>query len=165
MLKIVGCQDCGKTEIEFGDYLPLRFWHQTQSDEPKLYWRTGDLKSTLLEVEIDRVAGHIVGVSLLLPGEVSRDFPVLNLPNDFRSSGYPVVDTNEWPDDRIKDELGAFHVFVDSSRLLMTFSKSVAATRTISAGDATFGIDANDSIVWMLLSNLPAEKLVELANL
>ncbi len=165
MLKIVGCQDCGKTEIEFGDYVPFKFWNHLQSNEPKFYWRTGDLKSTLLEVEIDRVAGHIVGVSLLLPGEVSRDFPVLNLPNDSRASGYPTVDTNEWPDDRIKDEPNALHVFVDSSRLLMTFSTSTAATRTISAGDATFGIDANDFIAWMLVSNLPAEKLNQLAGL
>ena len=165
VLKVIDCQDCGKTAIEFGDYLPFKFWHQAQSNEPKFYWRTGDLKSTLLEVEIDSVAGQIIGVSLLLPGKVSRDFPELNLSNAIRSEGYPIVDTNEWPDDRIKDEPSALHVFVDSSRLLITLSASVLATKTISADDATFGVDANDSIVWMLVSNLSEEKLSALENL
>lgn len=165
MLRIVGCQDCGKTEIEFGDYLPFKFWNHAQSNEPKLYWRTGDFKSTLLEIEIDCVASQIIGVSLLLPGKVSRNFPKLNLSNAIRTDGYPIVDTNEWPGDRIKDEPNALLVFVDSSRLLITLSDSVATTKTISADDATFGVDANDSIVWILVSNLPGEKLIELENL
>lgn len=165
MLKIIGCQECGQTEIEFGDYLPFKFWNQCGSKGPKFYWRTGDLKSTLLEVEIDRVAGQIIGVSLLLPGKISRDFPKLSVANAIRSNGYPIVDINDWPDDRIKDEPNELRVFVDSSRLLITLSDSVASKKTISADIATFGVDANESLVWMLVSNLPGEKLTAIENL
>jgi hypothetical protein len=165
MLKITGFQDCGRTEIEFGDYLPFKFWHQAHSNQSKLYWRTGNLKSTLLEVEIDRVSGQIIGASLLLPGEVRRDFPELNLSNATRSDGYPTVDINEWPIDGIKDESNELQTFIDLNRLLITFSDSVAITGTISAGDATFGVDADGSMNWVLVSNLPREKLAELENL
>ena len=159
MLKIVGCHESGKTEVEFGEYLPFKFWYQAQSIGPKFYWRTGDLKSTLFEVEIERATGRIISASLLLPGEVRKDFPVLNLFDDLGARGYPIVDTNGWPDDSFNDEPCVLRVFIDSSRLLITLSESVATRRTISADNTTFGLDANGFIVWILISNLPTEKL------
>lgn len=75
------------------------------------------------------------------------------------------MDANEWPEDRIKDESNALCVFIDSSRLLITLSASVDTTKTISADDATFGVDSDDSLVWILFKNLPEQKLTALENL
>ena len=123
------------------------FCQKTLTTELNAYWRTGDMKSTLLEVEIDRVSGQIIGVSLILPGKVRRDFPELDSANLPKTDGYPIVDLSEWLDNRIKDDPGALHVFIDSSRLLITLTTSLAATKTISADGATFGVDRNNSIV------------------
>ena len=95
MLKVTDSRDCGKTEIECGDYLPFKFWQKTLTTDPNAYWRTGDMKSTLLEMEIDRVSGQIIGVSLILPGKVRRDFPELDSANLPKTDGYPIVDLSE----------------------------------------------------------------------
>ena len=41
----------------------------------------------MLEVEIDRTTGEVIGVALLLPGIVSREFPEINIPADHMASG------------------------------------------------------------------------------
>lgn len=161
MLKTIGCNDAGKTEIEFGDYLPFKFWQNLQSGESHLFWRTGDLKSTIIEVKIDRIRGQVLGVSLLLPGLISRDFPELDLSKVLESNGYPLIDISKWAMERIIDEPNSFRVFVDSNRLLITFSSSVAVTSTVVSDNIVFGVDVHNFIVWILVSGLKAEKLNE----
>lgn len=164
MLKTIGCHGSGKTEIEFGAYLPFKFWQCSQSKESHLYWRTGNLKSTLLEVEIDRIRGQVFGISLLIPGLVSIDFPELDLSEVSESTGYPLIDISKWSTDRVIDEPNPFRVFVDSSRLLITFSTSVVVTSTVSSDNITFGVDVHNFIVWILIKGLKEDKLKEFSD-
>ena len=165
MLRIIDSRECSKTEVEFGDYLPFKFWHDAKSVGPNYYWRTGDLVTTLLEVEIDRGTGQIVAVSLLLPGRVSRAFPEIDFAGVIRANGYPSVDTSSWPSDRVRDEAGMLRVFIDSSRLLILLSASVAVSKICLADNVTFGVDVYGSIDWILVSNLPEQKLIDIENL
>jgi len=57
MLQIIGESSSRIVEIEFGDYVPFKFQCSYKGDSPHLYWRTGDLESTLLEIQIDRKSG------------------------------------------------------------------------------------------------------------
>ena len=164
MLKITGYGGSGKTKSEFGEYLPFRFWCESASTDPRVYWRTGDLSSTLLEVEIDSANGYIVGASLLLPGKVSREFPELQF-NANRAHGFPIVNLTEWTDKITNDEIGALKVFISSNCLLITFSPSLDTEMTIAGDDVTFGVDIRGAIIWILVSHLPAEKVIDLENL
>lgn len=162
MLKIVGQSPCGQTVLEFGDYVPFKFLCSDMDTSPHLYWRTGDFDSTLLEIEIDRGSGQVLGGSLILPGSVSKDFPTLTHPDE-SSSGSPVVLTDNWRDDRYLDDLSPFQVFIDSSRLLILLSGSEAA-KTIVSGNVVFGVSSSNSLVWMLITSLIGEQLIKLGS-
>lgn len=162
MLTIVGQEFCAQMDAEFGSYVPFKLRSQTDDGSPHFYWRTGDFETSLLEVEINPADGQLIGASLLLPGRVSRNFPILNFPDQI-SDGSPRVCVNNWPDDRFLDETGLLQVFVDLSRLLILLGNSVAI-RSISAGNVTFGICASDSLVWILVNGLNFEELSRLAE-
>lgn len=157
MLKIVGPKPCERLETEFGEYVPFRIWCKAEHSEPSLYWRTGDLKSTLIEIEIRRQDGQIIGASLLLPGKVSAGFPVLTFPEK-SSAGLPTVSVDGWPGNRIVDDVNPFQVFVDRSRLLVLLKASVA-TELYVADNVTFAVCDDNSLAWMLVNNLSQEKL------
>lgn len=161
MLSIVGQKSCERMAAEFGDCVPFKFRCGIEGASPHLYWRTGNLESTLLEVEISPIDGQIVGASLLLPGSVSKEFPALNLPEPV--VGSPMVRIDDWPADRFLDESKPFQVFVDGSRLLILLSDAVA-TESIAAGNVTFGVCANSSLAWILASDLNPERLAELGG-
>jgi hypothetical protein len=165
MLEVVGFRVCESSAVEFSDYLPFKFYCRPEADSPSLYWRTGDLKSTLLEVAIDRIDGRFLGMSLLLPGQVNKDFPVLNLSTATAFSGYPLINTDGWSEDRFRDESSQFQVFIDASRLLILLSSSVATAKISTSQNITFGMDGNDSIRWILIEKLETENLLALENL
>jgi hypothetical protein len=161
MLKIIG-QNLGKdVEVELGDYVPLKLIFQKESDRPHLYWRAGDLESTLPEVEINPGDGQIFAASLLVMGSVGKYFPILTLPKD-SVIGVPIVCIAEWPSNRFNDEVEPFQVFVDSSRLLILFNSSAVAVKTVAANNVFFGLSANGSLTWILVDGLEGEKLAEL---
>jgi hypothetical protein len=160
MLRIVGSGPCERLETEFGEYVPFRIWCEVERSEPSLYWRTGDLKSTMLEIEIRRQDGQISGVSLLLPGKVSAGFPVLTLPEK-SLAGLPAVSVAGWPANRFVDDANPFQVSVDSSRLLVLLKASVA-TELYVADNVTFGACDDGSLAWMLVNNLSHEKMNDL---
>ncbi|WP_175016799.1 hypothetical protein [Massilia sp. YMA4] len=165
MLKVIAGSNCGPIEVEFGDYVPFKFSNRVEARSPRLYWRTGNFKSTLLEVEIDRETGVIAGVILLLPGQVSRNFPAQIVPEGKLHSGVPIVDACYWPDDRVRDEPNEISVFIGDNRLLILLSSGSMAKMAYSAGCATFGVDANDSLVWALIDDLPKDKLDAIATM
>lgn len=165
MLKVIGSKLCERTETAFGDYLPFKFGCVPRPSGTHLYWRTGNLKTTLVEIEIDKATRQIVGVSLLLPGPISKDFPILGSSIPSELTGYPLVAVDGWPDNAIKDEPSSLQVFVHTNRLLIMLSDTGAASKTIASQNIIFGIDENDSLIWLLIENLDPQKLTEFQNL
>ncbi|NVE01682.1 hypothetical protein [Massilia sp. BJB1822] len=165
MLRVIDYQDCENVECEFGDYLPFKIWQNLPSNGRNVYWRTGNFKSTLLELEIDRITSQIVSMSLVLPGKVENGFPELNIPGEFRSLGFPRVAIDEWPDNGFKDEVGAFNIFVDSNRLLIAFSDELLIKSVISKGDVVFCVDSENHMVAILVNNLNESELEEFKKL
>lgn len=161
MLTVIGETPCEELETELGDYVPFKFQCYTNGGEA-IYWRTGDLESTLLEVEINADNGQVVGVSLLLAGVVKKGLPVLQFPENSHA-GLPIVCTGNWSDDRFLDEVKPFDVFIDESRLLVMLSNNTAK-KILVAGNVTFGICADESLSWMLVSDLDPNRLAELAK-
>jgi len=162
MLTIFGQKLPAPVVVEFGDYVPFKFRCLVESKSPHLYWRAGNLESTLIEVEINPVDGQITAVALLLPGRVGKKFPVLGLPLN-SSEGLPLFRIHDWPNDRVMDEPKPFQVFVDETRLLILLSDTVA-TRSMTSSQVTFGVCANDSLAWILVNDLNSERLAEFVS-
>lgn len=156
-MRIVGQKLCEKIETELGDYVPFKFRCHTKAEGASLYWRTGNLESTLLEVEVNVSDGQVVGASLLLTGSVNNGLPELRVPES-SFVGLPVVCTSDWPDDRFLDQIKPFKVFIDESRLLVLLSSS-DAERVLVASNVTFGVCADKSLSWMLVSGLNSDQL------
>jgi len=165
MLRLLRAQPGRLTMREFGDYLPFKFWSDGHHYDPKLYWRTGNLASKMLDVEIDWITGEVIGVVLLLPGRVSREFPELQIEPDCVSSGYPVVDISDWPLDRMKDAPGPMAIHVDASRMLIRLGEQVEVASLIGTGDVVFELDAQCAIVGILVLNLPKQKIDAFAEM
>ena len=161
MLKIIGEAPFSDVSIETSDYVPFKFQFSDEGTSPHLYWRTGDLVSTMFEISIDRDSGRIVGGSLLLPGRVGRTFPELAGLNNV-SSGAPVVSTNGWPEDRYMDDASPIRIFADSSNLLILFSSEQSAAHSIASNNIIFGISESRSLEWILVSNLSKEQAAQL---
>lgn len=157
MLKIIGENSCEQINIELGDYVPFKFQYFDSNGMPHLFWRSGDLKSTLLEIEISRNNGQIVGGALVLPGVVSKVFPTLKIPTQ-SSVGAPIVCVDNWSDDRYADDPMQFQVFADPSRLLIMFSSPEIAERVIVAGNLVFGVSSNNFLLWILATDLDYEE-------
>jgi len=119
----------------------------------------------MLEVEIDRTTGEVVGVVLLLPGKVSRAFPEMDVSADRVASGYPVVDISDWPLDRMRDEPGPMSVYVDASRMLIRLRELVEIASVVGTGDVMFELDGQDAIVGILIAGLPKQKIDEFADM
>lgn len=160
MLSIVGHKQCMRVETELDDYVPFKLRCENESPRPHLYWRTGDLESTLLEVEISPVDGQVVEASLLLTGEVSNGFPPLSLPVG-SLDGVPLVHTREWVGDRSIDEPKPLRVFVEGSSLLILLDDADATT-SIEACNLVFGVSADASLVWIIANDLSSERLAAL---
>lgn len=161
MLNVIGETPCEELETELGDYVPFKFQCHKNRGLP-IYWRTGDLESTLLEVEINSSNGQVVGASLLLAGVVKKGLPALQFPENSHA-GLPIVCTSNWSDDRFWDEIKPFDVFIDESRLLVMLSNNTAG-KILVAGNVTFGICTDGSLSWMLVSDLDPNRLAELAE-
>lgn len=158
MLEIIGTTSLQEMSLELDDYVPLRFKLFEKGAAPQLYWRAGDLASTLLEVEVDRESGKINGGSLLLSGDVIEGLPQLSgLAKGVK--GVPVVSIENWPKSRYLDEGCNFQVFADSSNLLILFAASGDAEEYVEAGGLFFGLSKIKSLVWILIKGLTPEKL------
>ncbi len=136
MLTVIGETPFEELETELGDYVPFKFQCHINGGLP-IYWRTGDLESTLLEIEINADNGQVVGASLLLTGVIKKGLPALQLPENLHA-GLPIVCTSNWPDDRFLDEVNPFDVFIDDTRLLVMLNNNTAETKSMGSDSIDF---------------------------
>lgn len=162
VLSIVGHADCKRVDAEFSDYVPFAFRLEHAEERPHIYWRTGNMQSTLLEVEISPVDGRIVGASLLLAGEVAKGMPDLTLPLN-ASVGVPIVATSGWSAGVSFDDPAPICVFVEGSNLLIRFSLDEAA-QSIKLRGIMIGVAADSSLVWIFVTGLSSDEIAKLAQ-
>ncbi len=156
MLRVIGEAPSADVNIEFGEYVPFKFQFADTGSIPHCYWRAGDMDSSLIEVGINIDTGAITGVTVLLCGNIRREFP--NLSGADRScDGVPIIAIDGWPENRYLDETLPFTVFADASRVLILFSESSIAVRSIISGEITFGVSHNEELVWIMVEgNVPS---------
>ncbi|MCG7409204.1 hypothetical protein MH117_17440 [Paenibacillus sp. ACRRX] len=89
MLKVNGIENEGfKETIEFDDYVPFNIeWNYSTIKGTKIYWRTGDLKKSLLEIGIDSLSGRISSMTLVTSNTIS--ICEGNLLNNYDERGVP----------------------------------------------------------------------------
>lgn len=72
MLKIIGTSEVDGCFLEIDEYVPFSFVCPKSASLPHLYWRTGNFRTSLIEVGINRHSGSLYSITIPLIGDVSR---------------------------------------------------------------------------------------------
>jgi hypothetical protein len=142
------------------DYVPFIFRADDQVLASPLLWRTGDFKSSLLEVKIEANTGCVRGVTLtLFSGRLEATFPKGYAEAEV-IEGLPVVETAGFPGGRF-EEPNAFHLFRAGNDFLLLFDARTTPTRCIRASRLGF-FEADGSMCGIGFFGLSPEEVVRL---
>ncbi|HMV67891.1 MAG TPA: hypothetical protein PKA64_13660 [Myxococcota bacterium] len=146
MLELIDVGTPGLADVESDPWVPLVVeWSGTSGET--LYWRTGDLSTSLLEVGVDARTGLPARVAVPLARVAERpDLPV-ELPA-LCASGAPRVDPRSWAGARV-DEPGEFKL--ERRRDGWSLTWGAAAERGLRSGRAVFLLDARDAWCGLLV--------------
>ncbi|MBN2909207.1 hypothetical protein JQC72_06680 [Polycladomyces sp. WAk] len=168
MLQALSVADVQRETIEIDPYIPLNIkWdcNTNKIDLGKLYWRTGDFKTSLLEVSLEPHSGTICSITLVawnilrtkLPKRMERDIPqqygrpVFNI-SDFSSDGYDVYDC-----------AGSFTVYFEGDKIYVLFVEDVRkVTSMLVNGRVRFGLDDQNALCWIGVNNLTKNEIEQL---
>ena len=95
MPNVIDSKMISRIQIEIDDYIPLSCRCVDMEVESLFYWRTGDFKSSLLEIGINPKDGTLLRIKMPLAGKV---YQVLNyktikeIENIPSVEGIPIVD-------------------------------------------------------------------------
>jgi hypothetical protein len=88
MIKVINNRKVVESSLEIDHYVPFSFRCYEVHDTPSLWWRTGNLKTSFIEIGMTKETGAIYNVTVLSLPHVLMG----NLPNDNRLSQVSVVD-------------------------------------------------------------------------
>jgi hypothetical protein len=88
MIKIIDSRKVGESSLEVDQYVPFSFRCYEVHDTPSLWWRTGNLKTSFIEIGMTKETGAIYDVTIVSLPHVS----ISNLPNDNILSQVSVID-------------------------------------------------------------------------
>ena len=164
MLKVLTIIPTIKEEIEVDQYIPIKIrWVQHDASvEELIYWRTGDIKKSMLEIGISAVSGEIRSLTIVSADKisfVSEKFPEC----DAFESGTPVFDINNWIGKRTVDDAGLFDVQYFNEKLNMIISENHVIKKVIS-GRVSFGLDANMGICTISVNNLSDDEKFQIKD-
>lgn len=155
MLKVIDSLVVAHTDIRSDDEMLLTFQcFDVQSSAP-LTWRTGDFNCSLLEVGLNSKSGAISNVQLVTPGSIRRAESADKKESMPCSSGVPVCDLSTWPELMpyyarwYHDEKNEIVVSVGDDFLTIHCDRQRQPEKLFCAGNAKFGVDAENNLVWL----------------
>ncbi|MBO2946244.1 hypothetical protein JJQ72_20015 [Paenibacillus sp. F411] len=156
MLELINITDECRVTIEFDDYVPLNVeWKHSQGryNLPLIYWRTGDIRKSLIEIGIDSISGVVCSMTLVLSSDNSKRNDILDMGEVMR--GCPVFDISSFNVKYI-DYVQSFSVIVLNNAVLINFSDEVAF-RNVGNNDVVFSFDKEDRLQSITVCNLSKE--------
>jgi hypothetical protein len=156
-MKLVDSAPSEPGSVNIDPYVPLQAQWGT-SDSPLVYWRTGDLSRTLLELGIDSRTGVIRSLTLVLPGRVGLARPTDTLAGMASVPGLPVTDILG-AREMYLDEPDSLLVLRGRGRLVFVMGERRPIHRVITAGRVRFGADASGRLAIIEVADLePGEE-------
>lgn len=121
MLRISELSVSVDSEIVVDQYVPLTITWEALTPVSPVYWRTGDLKHSLIEIGIDPRSGHLSSITMTLIGpEVEQT--TITAPDSLGAVevGHPICDIGAWGSDVYVDCAASLrvHLFGDALRVL-----------------------------------------------
>lgn len=159
-LRVIDWLRPNEESVEIDPYVPLKVtWGRWNPRlESYVYWRTGDLKKSMLEVGLVKNSGIIRLITLVMAkGELDANPPARKLAAS-QQLGNPNIDMLGWPEGAYYDSPGPLQVKLssDSATILWSHSQPIEVVR--SGGRVQFGINQAGGLVMINLVKLTAEE-------
>lgn len=164
MLKVVQLSQTISENIETDEYIPLkvRWGNCNIAGEPTIYWRTGDLKKSLLEIGIASKTGLIRSLTIVLSDMIflngtrfDRQVPIEN--------GTPTFNVNQWLNTNKVDDPGLFEIHYCDSEVNLILSRNEIMKKVVS-GRICFGLDCNSSVCLINISRLTEDESIQIKD-
>lgn len=156
MLKVREYKESQSVNIEYDVYTPINIEFGTWniSQEPPIYWRTGDFKKSLIEIGIGKYTGNIRSITLTLCENV---YKIENLKWDMKNihliKGIPSFHIEEYNDKTYTDEISKLNVYIGVDKVLISFSEN-AILSILQSDNVGFALDKNKVICGIIVSSI-----------
>jgi hypothetical protein len=154
MLKIFKHEATKKENIEFDIYTPINIelgvWNI--SEEPTIYWRTGDFSGSLIEIGIGQYKKDIRSITLTICKNVYEvDNYSENNFNIFKGS--PILELENNNDKIYTDEKWRLKVYIESKSISIMFSEN-KINGCLQNDNVDFYLDDNKSLIGLRVNNI-----------
>lgn len=168
MLNVKETVNSSKPTIEFDEYIPFTVEFEAGSSPSPFYWRVGDGKSSLMEIGLNNHSGAVQSITLTsikLENIIQADRTIpSNLP---KVNGLPICDLSQWFTDCSDDFSGNFldefnldiYLKIGKSAISILIAGADMAVRYIKNNSVWFGIDSNDMLVTIDITELSSSDI------
>ncbi|MFD3445719.1 hypothetical protein ACFDTO_14070 [Microbacteriaceae bacterium 4G12] len=157
MLKVFKYEATKKENVEFNIYIPINveFGVWNISEEPTIYWRTGDFSGSLIEIGIGKYKRDIRSITLTICKNV---YEVDNYTEDNfnKFKGSPILELENTNDEIYTDEKGTLKVYIESTSVSVIFSDNKISD-CLENGNVDFYLDDNKSFIGLRVNNISEE--------
>jgi len=162
MLRVVGYEEAGAAGLIVDEFVPFSFRRLDGAPNTPLYWRSGDLHKSLVEVGLDDSSGAVSKVTVL---QVDS-FELASEKRDEDASigarvlrGLPVCETSNWPSDRILDDPGVITAVLYQRTVSVWLGSREALATMAEADRVRFGIDSGGGLRCLEFFDLSDEEM------
>ena len=157
MLKVFKYEETKRENIKFDIYIPINieFGEWNILKEPTIYWRTGDLSGSLIEIGIGQYNKEVRSITLTICKNVYQiDYiPEKNLKI---LKGSPILELENINGQLYTDEKEILEVYIGIKSITIIFSKN-EIKECLQNENVRFYIDDNKSFVGLSVNNISEE--------
>lgn len=163
MLKLEDVTNSIKETIQVDDYIPLSVrWINSNLDSPRLFWRTGNFKTSLLEIGIDSKTGIIRSITLTFTERISVcEAEVTDSPS---VEGTPVFQIADWGSEFYLDVSQDFDTYLSGQNLNIVLGGNKSVGKIVRSGRVTFFFDSQNVLKQLEILQLTEEEFMQLSN-
>lgn len=156
MLKVLELHKVVKESIEIDQYIPLkiRWGLWTHLNEEIIFWRTGNLNTSMLEIGISSKSGIISSLTVICADRIflnNKDTVLFK--NKLKEYGTPIFNIHSWPKSKTIDDPGFFEIQYYNNEVNLCISTNKVVKNIIS-GRVCFGLDSDFNLCFIKITQL-----------
>lgn len=160
MLKIISSTKVENSSLEIDHYIPLSFRCFEAASVTPIYWRTGDLRESLIELKLNIDNGAIFSVTTtLLPHFTESTSNKWDSGADIIEE-LPLCDTSHWSNEQFNDEKTAnliIHLIGNSISIWLNAHRKIKLFYKVNR--LLFGVDDNNTLCLLRFDDLTESEI------
>ena len=157
--KVTNSKQC-KVDIDY--YVPFKInLGNEKSYTPKIYWRIGNFKNSLMEISIDEKSGMLRGITLTSVNKAHLVNATLENIN-IVESGTPVFLLDGNIKNGLCDQVVDFYVYLSMEFIMVNFSEESHPYKYIELERVRFGFDKDNKLISVTIKDLSGNEYSEL---